>query len=166
MTRHSILIATLVSLSLVLLSNRPSVLASPVSSYRPVVVMQPQVVQPYFPICAKGYPSISSCAQAAPALPNASAVRMCRSRFSLFLIPLLPKGHLQPGCVHRRDSAHARTPFNPRFRSVPIGARVPPRPTNTLSKTFNCSLLSSYEKMNQMAVLNTSNLPSLVNSIR
>ncbi|KAH9971941.1 hypothetical protein BGW80DRAFT_1317303 [Lactifluus volemus] len=44
-------------------------------------------------------------------------------------------------------------------------ARSPP-PYNTLSKTFNCSLLSSYEKMNQMAVLNTSNLPSLVNSIR
>jgi hypothetical protein len=121
MTCHSFLVrvrvATLVSLSLVLFSMRPSVLASPLSSYRPVIVVRPRVVQPYFPdippscpICAKGYPSINSCAQAAPALANASAVRLCCSVFSLLPIKflsrynmLLPKGHFQPGCVHRRD---------------------------------------------------------------
>ncbi|KAH9967772.1 hypothetical protein BGW80DRAFT_1340248 [Lactifluus volemus] len=133
MTCHSFLIATLVSLSLVLFSTRSSVLASPLSSYRPVVVMQTRVVQPYFPdtppscpICAEGYPSISSCAQAAPALANASAVI-----------------------------------FNPGAFIDVIKCSC----TDSFQSAFpQCA--DCFEKTNQTAVLNTPNLPSLVNSIR
>jgi hypothetical protein len=178
MTCHSFLIATLVSLSLVLFFTRPSVLASPLSSYQPVVVVGPRMVQPYFPdtppscpICAKGYPSISSCAQAAPALANSSAVRVCRSLRSLFLTPLQSKGHFQPGCVHRRDQVLMHGRLSIRVSSVCRLVCVPPPPAlliplSKLSIAHGCRRTKSFEKTNQTAVLNTPNLPSLVNSIR
>ena len=74
-----------VCLFLVTLSATSSVGASPLSSnsYNRLafVSRQTTTVQPYFPdtppscpICAKGYPSIDSCARAAPALANLTSV--------------------------------------------------------------------------------------------
>lgn len=74
-----------VCLFMITLSATSSVGASPVSSESynrlSVVTRQTTTVQPYFPdtppscpICAKGYPSINSCAKAAPALVNLTSV--------------------------------------------------------------------------------------------
>lgn len=79
MISHSFFFITAhVSLFLITLSSTSSV-ASPLSSE--FVSRQTTTVQPYFPdtppscpICAKGYPSINSCAQAAPALANLTSV--------------------------------------------------------------------------------------------
>jgi len=80
MLSHSFLIATHVCLFLITLSAMSSVWASPLSSYRLAFISR-QTVQPYFPdtpascpICASGYPSISTCAEAAPVLANFSSV--------------------------------------------------------------------------------------------
>src|SRR5260370_5168415 len=99
MISHSFLITAHVCLFLITLSATSSVWAHPVSSERynrlAVVSRQTTTVQPYFPdtppscpICAKGYPSINSCAQAAPALPNFTSV--CVS-FLPGLSPLLKR---------------------------------------------------------------------------
>jgi len=78
MISHSFFITAHVCLFLITLSATSSV-ASPLSSKS--VSRQTTTVQPYFPdtppscpICAKGYPSINSCAQAAPALANLTSV--------------------------------------------------------------------------------------------
>jgi hypothetical protein len=115
MTCRSFLIAAFVSLFLVSFSTMLSVLASPLSSYQPPIVVR-QMVQPYFPgtpascpICAKGYPSINSCAQAAPVLANFTAVRahrLCISDMSpdqISHIFTYITGRFQSGRVHRRD---------------------------------------------------------------
>jgi len=80
MTFHSFLTTTHVCLFLILLSATSSVWASPLSSYRLAFIAR-QTVQPYFPdtpascpICEKGYPTINTCAEAAPALANFSSV--------------------------------------------------------------------------------------------
>lgn len=74
----SFFITTHLCLFLITLSATSSI-ARPLSSES--VSRQTTTVQPYFPdtppscpICAKGYPSINSCAQAAPALANLSSV--------------------------------------------------------------------------------------------
>ncbi|KAI0246769.1 hypothetical protein BJV78DRAFT_113620 [Lactifluus subvellereus] len=134
MTCRSFLIAALVRVCLFLItfSTMQSVLASPLSSCQPVVVMR-QTVQPYFPdtpvscpICAKGYPSINSCAQAAPVLANFTAVI-----------------------------------FNPGAFFDVIKCSC----TDTFQSVFpQCA--DCFERTNQTAILDTPNLPSLVNSIR
>jgi len=80
MISHSFLIATHICLFLITLSATSTVWASPLSAYRLAFIPR-QTAQPYFPdtpkscpICASGYPSISTCAQAAPALANFSSV--------------------------------------------------------------------------------------------
>jgi len=74
----SFFITTHLCLFLITLSATSSI-ARPLSSES--VSRQTTTVQPYFPdtppscpICAKGYPSINSCAQAAPALANLTSV--------------------------------------------------------------------------------------------
>lgn len=85
MISHSFFITAHLFLFLITLSATSSVGASPLSSdfYHRLAVVSRQTttVQPYFPdtppscpICAKGYPSINSCAQAAPALANLTSV--------------------------------------------------------------------------------------------
>lgn len=82
MIYHSFFITAYICLFLITFS---AVGASPLSSdfYNRLAVVSRQTttVQPYFPdtppscpICAKGYPSINSCAQAAPALANLTSV--------------------------------------------------------------------------------------------
>jgi len=134
MTFHSFLTTTHVCLFLIVLSatSSSSVWASPLSSYRLPFIAR-QTVQPYFPdtpascpICEKGYPTINTCAEAAPALANFSSVI------------------LNPG----------------EFISV-----IKCSCTDTFKSVFpQCA--DCFERTNQAAVLDTPNLPSLVNSIR
>ncbi|KAH9987940.1 hypothetical protein BJV74DRAFT_840586 [Russula compacta] len=77
---HSFLILAHVCLFLFTSSATSSVWANPLLPY-PLPLVARQTVQPYFPdsppscpICEKGYSSINSCAQAAPALANLSSV--------------------------------------------------------------------------------------------
>jgi len=114
-------------------TTSPSVWASPLSSPYRLAFIARQTVQPYFPdtppscpICAQGYPSINSCAEAAPALANISSVI-----------------------------------FNPgAFISV-----IKCSCTDTFQSVFpQCA--DCFERTNQTAVLDTPNLPSLVNTIR
>jgi len=112
-----------------------SVWARPLSSesYPLPVVVRQTTVQPYFPdtpascpICAKGYPNINSCAQAATVLANITTVI-----------------------------------FNPgAFISV-----IKCACSDTFQSTFpQCA--DCFEQTNQTDVLDTPNLPSLVNNIR
>jgi len=133
---RSFIITVHVCLFLITLSATSSVWARPLSSesfYPLAVVARQTTVQPYFPdtpascpICAKGYPSINSCAQAAPVLANLTTVI-----------------------------------FNPgAFISV-----IKCACTDTFQSTFpQCA--DCFELTNQTAVLDTPNLPSLVNNIR
>lgn len=129
---HFFLIATHVCLFLITLSTTSSVWASPVSSYRLAFISR-QTLQPYFPdtpascpICASGYPSISTCAEAAPVLANFSSVI-----------------------------------FNPGVFISVIKCSC----TDTFQYVFpQCA--DCFEKTNQTAVLDTPNLPLLVNNIR
>lgn len=77
---YSFLILTHICLFLFISSATSLVWANPLSPY-PLLLVARQSVQPYFPddppscpICEKGYSSINSCAQAAPALANLSSV--------------------------------------------------------------------------------------------
>jgi len=81
MISRSFLIVVRVCLFLIAFSLTSSVWASPLSSPYRLAAVARQTVEPYFPstppscpICAKDYPSISTCAQAAPALANLSSV--------------------------------------------------------------------------------------------
>jgi len=123
-------------LSLLIFLSATSVWGRPLSSesfYPLAVVARQTTVQPYFPdtpascpICAKGYPSINSCAQAAPVLANITTVI-----------------------------------FNPgAFISV-----IKCACSDTFQSTFpQCA--DCFEQTNQTDVLDTPNLPSLVNNIR
>jgi len=123
-------------LSLLIFLSATSVWGRPLSSesfYPLAVVARQTTVQPYFPdtpasctICAKGYSSINSCAQAAPVLANITTVI-----------------------------------FNPgAFISV-----IKCACSDTFQSTFpQCA--DCFEQTNQTDVLDTPNLPSLVNNIR
>jgi len=131
---HSLLIAVFIGLFLIAFSSTPSVLAypSPPSS-RPLWVVARQTQQPYFPdtpascpICAQGYPSINSCAQASTVLANVTSVL-----------------------------------FNPGGFIDVIKCSC----TDTFQSVFP-QCVDCFEQTNQTDVLDTPNLPSLVNSIR
>ena len=124
-----------------------------------------------YPICAKDYPSINSCARAAPAQANSSAVRAyyyaCPTSHSIkFSSPTTVThitDHSQPRRLLRRDQllSHGYLPI--RFPSVLTGMHSL-FPMSCLS--FSLCSLRSFERTNQTAILDTPNLPSLVSSIR
>jgi hypothetical protein len=131
MISHSFFITAYLCLFLITLSATSSV-ASPLSSEFVQASRQTTTVQPYFPdtppscpICAKGYPSINSCAQAAPALANLTSVCVHYLRtvpipkvvITRHHYPIL-KGHFQPRGVHRRDQVHLHRHFQIYFPAV------------------------------------------------
>jgi hypothetical protein len=133
MFSRSFFIIAHVCLFLFILSATSSVWASPVSSEsgnRLAVVARQTAAQPYFPdtpascpICAQGYPSISSCAEAAPVLANLTTV--CGSVPTLRVSPA-PKhchvapleGHFQPRGVPQRDQVRLHGHFPVHFPAM------------------------------------------------
>ena len=175
-TSHSLLIAAFVGLFLIVF---PSVLAypSPPSS-RPLWVVSRQTQQPYFPdtpascpICAQGYPSISSCAQASTVLANFTSVcnRFVAPPLNLIgQITVQIAGHFQPGRVHRCNQVllHRHLPI--RLPAMCRLVRLFTGPSQVGSRCSNAASIwgHSFERTNQTAVLDTPDLPSLVDSIR
>ena len=113
MISHSFLIATHACLFLITLSTTSSVWANPVSSYRLAFISR-QTVRPYFPdtpascpICASGYPNISTCAEAAPVLANFSSVcAYCN-------MGVLAHQMFKNTSLHHYDTCKKKVIFNP-----------------------------------------------------
>ena len=140
MISHSLFITAHACLILIALSATSSVSASPLSSSYRFSFIARQTVQPYFPdtpascpICSQGYPSISTCAEAAPALANISSVRMCtdsrttkNSCVTTFPLHNVKRSFSTPGRLSTRSSVPAPTPSSLFSRSVLIGARFIP----------------------------------------
>lgn len=146
-TSHSLLIAAFVGLFLIVF---PSVLAypSPPSS-RSLWVVSRQTQQPYFPdtpascpICAQGYPSIDSCAQASTVLANFTSV--C-NRFVAPPLDLIGQitvqiaGHFQPRRVHRCNQVllHGHLPV--RLPAMCRLVRLFTRPSQVCSRCSNAA---------------------------